>query len=132
MVSKLAAVAVLSLAAGVASAAPCPDVLGPWSFTLSCGAATAPPHFGARTMDGEVTHQEGCVFVGTLLGRAWVGVLSGAGNRTVTFDFAGAKAQGELGDRRGGLYREMSVSYTYEGTGGADPPTACAGTATRG
>ena len=130
--SKLAVVALLSLTAGVASAAPCPDVVGPWRFTLACGSATTPPHFGARLMDGEVTHQEGCVFVGTLLGRAWVGVLSGAGNRTVSFDFAGAKAQGELGDRIGGLFRAMSITYTYDGTGETDPPTACTGTATRG
>jgi hypothetical protein len=59
-------------------------------------------------------------------------VLTGAGNRTVLFDFGGAKAQGELEERHGGLYREMSIVYTYEGTTATDdPPTACIGTATR-
>ena len=133
MVRRLASVAVLSLVAGLASAAPCPDVVGTWNFTLACGAATAPPHFGPRLITGEVTHQDGCVFLGTLSGYAWVGVLSGSGNRSVTFDFGGAKANGELTHRTGALYDEMSIAYTYEGSGIAtDPPTACIGTATRG
>ena len=132
MVRKLASVALLSLVSGVASAAPCHDVLGTWNFTLVCGATTTPPHFGPRVpFSGDVTHQEGCVFLGTLLDRAWVGALTGADNRTVLFDFGGAKAIGELEERRGGLFREMSVVYTYEGTGATDPPTACTGTATR-
>ena len=55
-----------------------------------------------------------------------------AGNRTVTFDFGGAKASGELTHRSGGIYDEMSVIYTYEGSGVVtDPPTACSGTASR-
>ena len=132
MVRKLASVALLSLVSGVATAAPCHDVVGTWTFTLTCGAATTPPHFGPTTpFSGNVTHQEGCVFVGAIGEYAWVGVLTGAGNRTVLFDFGGAKAQGELDDRRDGLYREMSITYTYDGTVATDPPTACIGTATR-
>ena len=131
MMSKLASVALLSLVSGVASAAACPDVVGTWNFTLACGAATTPPLFGPRSISGEVTQQDGCVFVGTLNGYAWVGVLSGAGNRTVTFDFGGAKASGELIHRSGGIYDAMSVIYTYDGTVATDPPTACTGTASR-
>jgi len=132
MVRKLASVALVSLVSGVATAAPCHDVVGTWNFTLACGATTTPPHFAPRIITGEVTQQNGCVFLGTLNGYDWVGVLSGTGNRTVTFDFGGAKASGELTHRSGGTYDEMSVIYTYEGGGVAtDPPTACTGTATR-
>jgi hypothetical protein len=130
MLKRLAVVACASLVPGVVGAAPCHDVLGTWDFTLSCGQSTT-PHFGTRTMTGEVTLQDGCVFVGTLLGYPWVGVLSGTQNRRVTSDFNGAKTHGQLEDRRGGRFREMSMIYTYDGSGASDPPTACTGTGTR-
>ena len=130
MLKRLAVVAFASLMPAVAVAAPCHNVLGTWDFTLSCGQSTT-PHFGTRTMEGEITLQEGCVFVGTLLGYPWVGVLSGTTNRTVTSDFNGAKTHGQLADRRAGLFQQMTMIYTYDGSGESDPPTACTGTGTR-
>jgi hypothetical protein len=131
MMRKLASVALLSLVSGLASAAPCHDVVGTWHFVLACVAHDPPPRFDPRSFDGEITEQEGCVFAGTLPGGPWwIGALAGDGNRTVHSDFGGAKAVGELTARRGGLFTEMTFTYTFSGDEHA-PPTACTGTATR-
>jgi len=130
MKRKLASVALLSLVSGVASAAPCPDVVGTWQITLACVAQDPPPRFGTRLSEGVISAQEGCVFAGMIGDDAWVGALAGDGNRTVHSDFGGAKVVGELSARRGGLFTEMSFTYTFPGDDVA-PPTACTGTATR-
>lgn len=130
----VAAFAALAFAAP-AQAAPCHDVRGTWTFALQCGAIEAAgPFFGARTLYGTISAQEGCVFAGTLSpasgagGAAWIGALHGDQNRTVSSDYVGAKATGELGDRRRGLFREMTLTYTFsEGPN----TTACTGVGTR-
>ena len=127
---KLAAVAVLSLVPGFASAAPCHNLLGAWTFTLACVGRPSPPHFDTQILEGVVTAQEGCVFLGTLHGFRWVGALAGDGNRTVHSDFGDAKAVGELSRRRDGLFTEMSFTYTFPGDA-TTASNACTGTATR-
>lgn len=119
------------LVAGGASAAPCHDVLGDWSFELSCVSTdVSPPHFGTSFPTGTITHQSGCTFAGLLNGYPWVGVLHGDGNRTVSADFGGAKATGELASQRAGRFTQMEFAYTFTGpTPGS--PTACTGIATR-
>lgn len=138
MKRRILAVLTLAAASSVAvpvRAAPCHDVRGSWTFSLQCGAIEAAgPFFGMRTLYATITAQEGCVFAGTLSpaagpgGAAWIGALHGDQNRAVASDYAGAKATGELGDRRRGLFREMTMTYTFsEGPN----TTACTGVGVR-
>ncbi|MBN8478614.1 MAG: hypothetical protein J0L91_06580 [Burkholderiales bacterium] len=128
-----AAIAIFA-AAAPAQAAPCHDVRGDWTFTLQCAALGPAPIFGARTLYATIGAQEGCTFTGTLSpvatggGEPWVGALHGDQNRQVASDYAGAKATGELAERRRGLYREMTMTYTYSG---GPNPTACTGVGVR-
>lgn len=134
---RLAAILLTTIgAAATAQAAPCPDVRGEWNFTLQC-AAIAPggaPIFGTRLLYGTISAQTGCVFTGTLSvadgpgGEPWVGALHDDQNRGVASDYGGAKAVGELSDRRKGVYREMTMTYTFSG---GPNPTACTGTGVR-
>jgi 3-methylfumaryl-CoA hydratase len=105
MKSKLASAALLSLVSGLASAAPCHDVVGTWRITLACVAQDPPPRFGTRESDGVITAQEGCVFAGMIGDDAWVGALAGDGNRTVHSDFGGAKV-GELSRGAAPVHRD--------------------------
>ena len=129
-----AAFAIL-VSAGSAQAAPCHDLRGDWTFTLQCAALGPAPIFGTRTLYGTISAQEGCTFTGALSpvagggGDPWVGALHGEQNRQVSSDYVGAKAIGALSDRRGGLFREMTLTYTYSG---GPNPTACTGVGLRG
>jgi hypothetical protein len=106
----------------------CPDLVGSWTFSLSCVAVPRVPAFDVRVIAGEVEEQQGCLFRGTLDFQTWVGAI--APDHTVYSDYAGAKGVGELGARRGGVYTEMSFTYTIPAVGGG-PATACTGIATR-
>lgn len=123
------------MVAGLASAADCHDVTGTWDFDLRCVAIdpSTGPFSGPRSWTGEITYQDGCVFSGTISGFDWVGALHGDLNRKVSSDFATSKATGELSTKRGGLFREMSLTYTFAGDSGGPggPQTACTGTGTR-
>jgi hypothetical protein len=116
-----------SLATGAAFAAPCPNLVGTtWDFTLQC-AATDPvthvPFFGPRTLQGVITQQDSCAFVGTLFNaNDWVGVLSGPGGDTVNFDWDGAVGTGEVSPNQ----KQMRFTYTFAASGSA-PATACTG-----
>jgi hypothetical protein len=141
MVKKIGFLVLLysALATGGASAAPCPDVVGTWNFTLQCVAintnpvthATA-PDFGTPLLQGFITQQQGCAFVGELgpLGvsfgpNSWIGVLSGTGDRTVNFNWFGANGTGELSAN----HKKMTFTYTYSATG--QPTTGCTGDGVR-
>ena len=120
-----------SLATGIASAGPCPDLTGTtWNITLSCAAVdptTHTPFFGPRTLTGVITQQNSCAFVGTLFSaNDWVGVLSGTGGDTMNFDWAGATGTGEISSNR----RQMIFTYTFTGSG-LVPTTACTGVGVR-
>lgn len=135
--TRLAVILLSTLGAmSTAQAAPCPDVRGEWNFTLQCAAIPSEggPIFGTRLLYGTISAQTGCVFTGTLSvadgpgGEPWVGALHDDQNRRVASDYGGAKATGELSDRRKGLYREMTFTYTYSG---GPNPTACTGIGVR-
>lgn len=113
-----------SLGTGVAFAAPCPDLTGTtWDFTLQCSAVdptTHVPFFGPRTLQGVITQQNSCAFVGTLFSaNDWVGVLSGD---TVNFDWDGATGTGAVSANQ----KRMTFTYTLAGSGSV-PTTACTG-----
>jgi hypothetical protein len=116
-----------SLATGIAFAAPCPDLTGTtWDFTLQCSAvdpSTNVPFFGPRTLQGVITQQNSCAFVGTLFNaNDWVGVLSGSGGDTVNFDWDGATGTGTVSANQ----KQMTFTYTFTGNG-VVPTTACTG-----
>jgi hypothetical protein len=128
------------LCAGAVAAAECHDVTGTWDFALHCvavNADTGAPFSGPRSWTGEITYQDGCVFHGVISGFDWVGALHGGDNRSVSSDFASAKATGELGRRGGakrhGQFQEMTLTYTFSGDTGVagGPQTACTGVGTR-
>ena len=106
----------------------CPDLVGSWTFALSCVAVPRTPAFEDRVLSATVDEQQGCVFRGELGMQTWVGAISPEG--TVYSDYAGAKGVGELGARRAGVYTEMTFTYTIPAIG-AGPATACTGVATR-
>lgn len=133
-----------SMAIGVASAAPCPDLVGTtWNFSLQCvrvDTTQSPPPavFGSLSITGVIDQQQGCAFAGDLGGfgpSSWVGVLSGTGGRTVNFNFENPNGEplppppnasnpsavgtGEI------AANEKTMTLTY--TSGDLPPTACTG-----
>ena len=126
----VAAFAALAFAAP-AQAAPCHDVRGDWTFTLQCVTVGATTRFETREIEGTISEQSGCVFAGELHGYDWVGALHGDANRRVTSDYGGAKATGQLMDRRKGLFREMTFTYTFSVDGEPGAPTACTGVGVR-
>jgi hypothetical protein len=116
-----------SLATGTAFAAPCPNLAGSnWDFTLHCvgiDPTTNAPFFGPRTLQGVITQQDSCAFVGTLFNsNDWVGVLSGPGGDTVNFNWDGATGTGEVSANQ----KQMTFTYTLTGSG-LVPTTACTG-----
>jgi hypothetical protein len=138
MVRKISILVLLysSLATGLASAAPCPDVVGTWDFTLQCvrvNTNPSPPpatvaNFGTLLLQGFITQQQACAFAGELgppgasFGpNSWIGVLSGTGGRTVNFNWFGANGAGELSAN----HQNMTFTYTFSATG--EPTTACTG-----
>jgi hypothetical protein len=131
MNAKLA-LAVVFLSAGVASAAPCPSVVGTWNFTLQCVRADtnpAPPPatvavFGTLAIQGVIAQQQGCAFAGDLASfgpNSWIGVLSGTGGKTLSFNWFGANGTGQVAPNN----NAMTFTYTFSAAG--EPTTACTG-----
>ena len=113
----------------LATAGPsCPDLVGNWRFDLACVGEPRVPAFDAISIFGEVVEQRGCVFRGTLNFFTWVGAIDPDG--VIYSDYGGAKGVGEATDRRAGVYRGMTFTYTIPAVDGG-PATACTGTATR-
>jgi hypothetical protein len=130
--TALQLLACASMSTGVALAAPCPNVVGTWNFTLQCVRADtnpAPPPatvavFGTLAVTGIIAQQQGCTFAGDLGGfgpNSWIGALSGSGGDTVSFNWFGATGTGEIS----GNQKNMTLTYTYSATGA--PTTACTG-----
>jgi hypothetical protein len=121
-----------SLAAGIARAAPCPNLVGTWQINLQCVRVDTNPSpppatvpvFGTLAIQGIVAQQQGCAFVGDLGSfgpNSWVGVLSGTGGSTVNFNWFGAVGTGEVASN----HKSMALTYTFSATG--QPTTACTG-----
>lgn len=118
-----------SLAIGVASAAPCPNVVGTWNFTLQCVRADVSPPgpvFGSISITGIVAEEQACAFAGDLGSfgpNSWVGVLDG---RKVTFNWETPSGSSQVAVGTGEVSandKQMTISYTSSEV----PPTACTG-----
>jgi hypothetical protein len=95
----------------------------PESLRLTSHQITHVAIFGPRTLQGVITQQDSCAFVGTLFNtNDWVGVLSGPGGDTVNFDWGGATGTGTVSANE----KQMTFTYTFTGSASV-PTTACTG-----